>query len=57
MSKTKTVVLVTHQIGFLYDCDQVIIMEEGGVRKIGTPLELAEELRELSATQSEVHDN
>jgi ATP-binding cassette, subfamily C (CFTR/MRP), member 4 len=26
LSRTKTVILVTHQIGFLYDCDQVIIM-------------------------------
>jgi ATP-binding cassette subfamily C (CFTR/MRP) protein 4 len=45
LSKTKTVVLVTHQIAFLYDCDQIIIMEDGGVRKTGTPKELEEELR------------
>ena len=26
LSKTKTVILVTHQISFLYDCDEVIIL-------------------------------
>jgi ATP-binding cassette subfamily C (CFTR/MRP) protein 4 len=45
LCKTKTVILVTHQIGFLYDCDVVIIMEEGMVRKMGHPFELADELK------------
>jgi ATP-binding cassette, subfamily C (CFTR/MRP), member 4 len=49
LSRTKTVVLVTHQIGFLYDCDQVIIMEDGGIKKMGTPKELEQQLREMSA--------
>lgn len=31
LSKTKTVILVTHQISFLYDCDEVIIMHEGEI--------------------------
>ena len=26
LSKTKTVILVTHQISFLYDCNEVIIL-------------------------------
>ena len=45
---TKTLILVTHQINFLYDCDQVIIMEEGRVKKTGHPSELTKELREMS---------
>lgn len=50
LSKTKTLILVTHQISFLYDCDQVIIMEDGRVRQTGHPSELIKELREMSAT-------
>lgn len=49
LSRTKIVVLVTHQIGLLYDCDQVIIMDEGSIRKMGTPKELEEEMKEMSA--------
>jgi ATP-binding cassette, subfamily C (CFTR/MRP), member 4 len=45
----KTLILVTHQISFLYDCDQVIIMDEGSVVKTGHPSELTAELREMSA--------
>jgi ATP-binding cassette subfamily C (CFTR/MRP) protein 4 len=49
LSADKTVILVTHQIAFLYDCDRVIIMEDGAVKKQGTPKELEKELREISA--------
>lgn len=31
LSQTKTVILVTHQIGYLHDCDQVIIVEDGAI--------------------------
>lgn len=34
----KTVLLVTHQIGYLHDCDIVIIMETGKVIKKGDPI-------------------
>lgn len=37
LSKSKTVILVTHQISFLYDCDHVIIMEDGKVKLTGHP--------------------
>ena len=33
----KTVVLVTHQISYLKECDQVIIMDDGRVAHNGTP--------------------
>jgi ATP-binding cassette subfamily C (CFTR/MRP) protein 4 len=49
LCKNKTLILVTHQIGFLYDCDQVIIMDEGRVRAAGRPSELTAELRQMSA--------
>ena len=49
LSKAKTLILVTHQISCLYDCDQVIIMEEGKVKRTGHPSELTEELAEMSA--------
>lgn len=29
MKGVKTVILVTHQISYLYECDKVIIMDEG----------------------------
>lgn len=37
LSKTKTVILVTHQISILYECEKVIILEEGRVKCEGTP--------------------
>lgn len=49
LCKTKTLILVTHQISLLYDCDQVIIMDDGRVRKQAHPSQLTAELREMSA--------
>jgi ATP-binding cassette subfamily C (CFTR/MRP) protein 4 len=49
LSKSKTLILVTHQISFLYDCDEIIIMDGGAVKKMGTPSEMSKELREMSA--------
>ena len=40
LKKQKTVVLVTHQISFLFECDQVILLEDGKVLTKGTPSEL-----------------
>ena len=31
MRKKKTIILVTHQISYLYQCDRVIIMDHGKV--------------------------
>lgn len=31
LKNEKTVVLVTHQIAYLYDCDEVIVMKDGAV--------------------------
>lgn len=41
-------ILVTHQVGYLYDCDEVIVMEEGRVKAKGSPSKLKDHLKELS---------
>lgn len=33
----KTIILVTHQISYLYGCDKVIIMDEGKIEDYNTP--------------------
>ena len=37
MKGRKTIILVTHQISYLYGCDQVIIMEDGRIQHVGLP--------------------
>ena len=49
LKSTKTVILVTHQIGFLYDCDEVIILDDGSIKAQGTPRQVQRELDELSS--------
>lgn len=39
---------MTHQIGYLYDCDNVIIMDDGAVSASGSPISLSKHLKELS---------
>ena len=39
MLKNKTVLLVTHQVHYLTDCDTLII-ENGSVQHMGTPNDL-----------------
>jgi ABC-type transport system involved in cytochrome bd biosynthesis fused ATPase/permease subunit len=45
LSKEKTVILVTHQISYVSECDECLIMENGSIAVRGKPSEL---LRELS---------
>jgi ABC-type multidrug transport system ATPase subunit len=40
MKGKKTVILVTHQTSYLYDCDSVIIMEGGHISDHDTPSNL-----------------
>jgi ABC-type transport system involved in cytochrome bd biosynthesis fused ATPase/permease subunit len=40
MLKNKTVLLVTHQVHYLTDCDILIIIENGSVQHMGTPNDL-----------------
>lgn len=37
MKGKKTILLVTHQISYMYDCDQVVIMEDGIVAGCDIP--------------------
>ena len=51
--KTKIIVLVTHQISFLYECCRVVIMENGGVIANDTPENLKEKLAEIEESYEE----
>ena len=47
MKGNKTIILVTHQIFYMYGCDKVIIMEEGRVAAYDEPEKLKDKLNEL----------
>ena len=44
MKGKKTIILVTHQISYMYGCDKVIIMEDGRVTEFDEPENLREKL-------------
>ncbi len=50
LSQSKTVILITHQLNYIYECEEVIIMEEGRIKAQGAPTSLKESLTELSQT-------
>jgi ABC-type multidrug transport system fused ATPase/permease subunit len=37
MLKSKTVLLVTHQVHYLTECDRLVIMDDGNIIHQGTP--------------------
>lgn len=45
--KDRTVLLVSHQVHYMAGCDKVIIMDNGAIASMGTPVELNSELRKL----------
>lgn len=49
LSREKTVILVTHQIHFLHECEKVLIMEEGRVKHFAAPSQLATHLNQMTA--------
>ena len=49
--KKKTVVLVTHQVSYLLECDQVVIMEDGEIASSGRPEDLREQLRKFEISE------
>ena len=53
LSRTKTVILSTHQVSFLYDCDEVLVLEEGSIMQKGPPSEVARHLQELTEERKE----
>ena len=44
LSQEKTIVLATHQIGFLYECDEAIVIEDGRILAKGKPQEVKKNL-------------
>jgi ATP-binding cassette subfamily B protein len=40
IAKGRTVVVVSHRLSTLTDCDQIIVMERGGIDMIGTHQQL-----------------
>ncbi len=52
-----TQILVSHRILTLLDCDQVLVLEHGAVRQLGTPEELLQQdglFREIYQVQMAV---
>lgn len=47
MKGNKTVILVTHQISYMYGCDKVVIMKEGRIAEYDAPEKLRSKLNEL----------
>ena len=37
LSRHKTVILVSHQLNYIEQCDEVIILEQGGIKARGRP--------------------
>jgi ATP-binding cassette, subfamily C (CFTR/MRP), member 4 len=50
LSRTKLVILVTHQIHYIQECDEAIIMEDGEFSVIGKPSSIKADLNELMKT-------
>ena len=44
----KTVIFVTHQLQYLKDCDEVILMKDGRIAEHGTHDELMEEAKDYA---------
>ena len=44
MRGNKTIILITHQISYMRECDEVIIMENGRVAQFDMPNNLKEQL-------------
>ena len=47
MRGEKTIVLVTHQISYLFECDRVVIMEDGEIMKNCNPSNIKSELMQM----------
>lgn len=58
--KGKTVILVTHQVHLLDDCDRIIILRDGKIFAQGSPRELVEsgiDFKEVLIDENEENDN
>lgn len=52
MKGKKTMILVTHQISYMYGCDKVVIIEDGRVTEFEQPDNLREKLSELQMIEN-----
>ena len=41
LAETKTVLLVSHQLSYIEECDEILIFEAGKVKAKGTPGEVS----------------
>ncbi len=48
LGKSKTVLLVTHQIGYITECEEVIVMNDGAIQAAGDSASLKTILNQLS---------
>ena len=53
MRQKKTIILVTHQISYLFKCDRVVIMDDGEIIHNDDPDDLKEELRKMEKKKTE----
>ena len=53
MRQQKTIILVTHQISYLYECDRVVIMDDGEIIHNNDPDNLKEELTKMEKKEAE----
>ena len=53
MRGKKTIILVTHQISYLYQCDRVVIMEEGKIIENNHPDLIKESLKAIEISEKE----
>ena len=53
LAKQKTVILTTHQVGYLSECDEVIILDDGAIIEKGTPTQLKKKLDDLCDKEEE----
>uniref|UniRef100_A0A672S2T1 ATP-binding cassette sub-family C member 5 n=1 Tax=Sinocyclocheilus grahami TaxID=75366 RepID=A0A672S2T1_SINGR len=59
-AKSRTVIFVTHQLQYLPECDEVVLMKDGQIAEHGTHVQLMEKGRDYAAlfnsVQQEVHN-
>lgn len=50
----KTIILVTHQVSYLYDCDEIIIMDNGKITERGSPEKLKSKLENFDSKSNNI---
>uniref|UniRef100_A0A671K8I4 ATP-binding cassette sub-family C member 5 n=1 Tax=Sinocyclocheilus anshuiensis TaxID=1608454 RepID=A0A671K8I4_9TELE len=55
-AKSRTVIFVTHQLQFLPECDEVVLMKDGQIAEHGTHVQLMEKGRDYAALFNSVQE-